>query len=49
MSTYACAVIAAGSQGRVHAQGPLTVTDNALLSGLVQGFWQPAGQQHPTY
>jgi hypothetical protein len=28
MSTYACAVIAAGSQGRVHAQGHLVDTDN---------------------
>ena len=79
MTTYTCAVIAAGSQGRVHAQGYLAaqalgarlvavadpnadaarvlaadlgipaVYDNALLSGLAQGFWQPTGEQHSTY
>jgi hypothetical protein len=100
MSTYTCAVIAAGSQGRVHAQGylaaqalgsrrsrtrtrtprepalrsefgvhgaevifatyessrsrrrvpmPLNPVDNALLSGLAQGFWRPTGEQRSTY
>lgn len=94
MSTYTCAVVAAGSQGRVHARGylaaqalgvrlaaaadpdagaarelaaevifatyessrsrrrvpmPLNPVDNALLSGLAQGFWRPTGEQRSTY
>jgi predicted dehydrogenase len=28
---------------------PLPAVDNALLSGLAQGFWQPAGEQRSTY
>jgi UDP-N-acetylglucosamine 3-dehydrogenase len=35
------------SRGRVRL--PLTAVDNALLSGLAQGFWQPIGEQRSTY
>jgi UDP-N-acetylglucosamine 3-dehydrogenase len=37
------------SRSRRRVWLPLDTEDNALLSGLAQGFWQPAGEQRSTY
>jgi predicted dehydrogenase len=37
------------SRSRRRVTLPLHPQDNALLSGLEQGFWHPAGEQHSTY
>jgi predicted dehydrogenase len=37
------------SRSRRRVWLPLDAEDNALLSGLAQGFWQPAGEQRSTY
>ena len=37
------------SRSRRRVGLPLEPHDNALLSGLRQGFWQPAGEQRSTY
>jgi predicted dehydrogenase len=37
------------SRSRRRVRLPLDVGDNALLTGLAQGFWQPAGEQRSTY
>ena len=37
------------SRSRRRVWLPLDTEDNALLSGLTQGFWQPAGEQRSTY
>jgi predicted dehydrogenase len=37
------------SRSRRRVPLPLHPHDNALLSGLSQGFWQPAGEQRSTY
>jgi UDP-N-acetylglucosamine 3-dehydrogenase len=37
------------SRSRRRVPTPLSPADNALLSGLAQGFWRPTGQQHSTY
>jgi UDP-N-acetylglucosamine 3-dehydrogenase len=37
------------SRSRRRVTLPLHPQDNALLSGLDQGFWHPAGEQHSTY
>lgn len=37
------------SRSRRRVQLPLEPTDNALLSGMRQGFWQPAGEQRSSY
>ena len=37
------------SRSRRRVVLPLDTRDNALLTGLAQGFWQPAGEQRSTY
>lgn len=37
------------SRSRRRVTLPLDTRDNALLTGLAQGFWQPAGEQRSTY
>jgi len=37
------------SRSRRRVPMPLHPVDNALLSGLAQGFWQPTGEQRSTY
>jgi UDP-N-acetylglucosamine 3-dehydrogenase len=37
------------SRSRRRVWLPLDIEDNALLSGLAQGFWQPSGEQRSTY
>jgi UDP-N-acetylglucosamine 3-dehydrogenase len=37
------------SRSRRRVPLPLDPVDNALLSGLEQGFWRPTGEQHSTY
>jgi UDP-N-acetylglucosamine 3-dehydrogenase len=37
------------SRSRRRVWLPLDTEDNALLSGLAQGFWQPTGEQRSTY
>jgi UDP-N-acetylglucosamine 3-dehydrogenase len=37
------------SRSRRRVPMPLHPVDNALLSGLAQGFWRPTGEQRSTY
>jgi UDP-N-acetylglucosamine 3-dehydrogenase len=37
------------SRSRRRVELPLEPRDNALLTGLAQGFWQPVGEQRSTY
>jgi predicted dehydrogenase len=37
------------SRSRRRVPMPLNPVDNALLSGLAQGFWRPTGEQRSTY
>lgn len=37
------------SRTRSRVELPLRITDNPLLTGLAEGFWQPRGEQRSTY